>query len=189
VGTAPREKSRILVEMPVTTRKLDSQSIHQVGKFNRKFTVNSKLVLGMEDGRLTYSIAPVPPYEKEIPVDKVDASTFIDNDEKIIFFADVDSQLAGQVKVISWWNDFAYIDDLIVNPEFRGLGVGQALIGETIEWSQARRFPGIMLETQDDNVPACQLYQKCGFVLGGFDQFTFKNTKPNETALFWYLIF
>ncbi|HRQ24213.1 MAG TPA: GNAT family N-acetyltransferase [Anaerolineales bacterium] len=175
--------------MTVTTRKLDSQSIHQVDKFNRKFTVNSKLVLGMEDGRLTYWVAPVTPYEKEIPVDEVDASTFIDSDEKVIFFADVDGQLAGQVKVISWWNGFTYIDDLIVNPEFRGLGVGQALMREAIEWSKTKRFPGIMLETQDDNVPACQLYQKCGYVLGGFDQYTLKNFKPNETALFWYLIF
>jgi streptothricin acetyltransferase len=189
VGIAPREESRILVDMTLTTRKLDSQSIHQVDKFNRKFTVDIKLVLGMEDGKITYSIVPVPPYEKEIPVDEVDASTFIDNDEKIIFFADVDGQLAGQVKVISWWNGFAYIDDLIVNPEFRGLGVGQALMGEAIQWAKAKRFPGIMLETQDDNVPACQLYRKCGFVLGGFDHYTLKNFKPNETALFWYLIF
>jgi streptothricin acetyltransferase len=189
VGAAPREKSRILVEMTVTTRKLDLQSIHQVDKFNRKFTVDSKLVLGMEDGRLTYSIARATPYEKEIPVDEVDAATFVESDEKAIFFADVDGQLAGQVKVISWWNQFSYIDDLIVNAEFRGLGVGQALMREAIEWSQTKRFPGIMLETQDDNVPACQLYQKCGFVLGGFDQYTFKNIKPNEIALYWYLIF
>lgn len=175
--------------MTVKTRKLDSQSIHQVDKFNRTFTVASKLVLGMEDGRITCSIAPVTPYEKEIPIDDMDASTFIDSDEKVIFFADVDGIVAGQIKIITWWNRFAYIDDLIVNPQVRGLGVGQALMGEAIGWVKAKRFPGIMLETQDDNVPACQLYRKCGFVLGGFDQYTFKNIKPNETALYWYLIF
>jgi len=175
--------------MTVTTRKLAPQSIHQVDKFNRKFTVESKLVLGMEDGKIIYSIVSVTPYEKEIPVDEVDASTFIDSDEKVIFFADADGIVAGQIKIITWWNRFAYIDDLIVNPQVRGLGVGQALMGEAIGWAKAKRFPGIMLETQDDNVPACQLYQKCGYVLGGFDQYTFKNIKPNETALYWYLIF
>lgn len=31
------------------------------------------------------------------------------------------------------------------------------------------RPTGVMLETQNVNVPACQLYARCGFVLGGFD--------------------
>jgi hypothetical protein len=48
-----------------------------------------------------------------------------------------------------------------------------------------------MLETQDDNVPACTLYQSCGFVLDGFDRNVYKAINPNtkETALYWYLIF
>ena len=48
-----------------------------------------------------------------------------------------------------------------------------------------------MLETQDDNVPACTLYASCGFVLSGFDRDVYKAINPNtrEAALFWYLIF
>ena len=175
--------------MEITIRKMDLLNIHQVNQFDRKFTVNSKLVLCLENGKLTYSIVPVPPYEKEIPVEEVDVPSFINSDEKVIFLADVQGDLAGQIKVTTWWNQFAYIDDLIVNPEFRGQGVGQTLMGRAIEWAKAKRFPGIMLETQDDNVPACRFYEKCGFILGGFDGYVFKNTKPNETALYWYLIF
>ncbi|EFW6601301.1 streptothricin N-acetyltransferase Sat1, partial [Shigella sonnei] len=36
--------------------------------------------------------------------------------------------------------------------------------------------------------PACNLYAKCGFTLGGIDLFTYK-TRPqvsNETAMYWY---
>jgi len=52
-------------------------------------------------------------------------------------------------------------------------------------------FYGVMLETQDDNVPACTLYQSCGFVLSGFDRNIYKAINPHtkETALYWYLIF
>ena len=175
--------------MEITTHKMGLTFILQVNQFNRKFTVNSKLALNMENGKLTYSIVSVPPYEKEIPVDEVDASSFIDSDEKVIFLADVDGKFAGQIKVITWWNQFAYIDDLIVNPEFRGQGVAHALMGRAIEWAKAKHFPGIMLETQDDNVSACKFYESCGFILGGFDGYVFKNIKPNETALYWYLIF
>jgi len=175
--------------MEVITYKLDTLHIHLFNQFNRKFTVSSKVILDMAGGKLTWAITPVEPYEKEIPIDDVDASTFIDSEEKVIFLAEVDGKPAGQIKLITWWNGYAYIDDLIVNPEFRGLSVGRALMDEAIQWSKERRFPGVMLETQDDNVAACKLYESCGFVLGGFDQYTLKNFKPNETALFWYLIF
>lgn len=175
--------------MSLEIQKVNSQNKNLVDKFVRKFIVKEKVALSMEEGKLNYSIVPVSPYEKEIPVDDVDIDLFINNDEKIIFRAFVDNQLAGQIKMIKWWNGYAYIDDLIVNPQFRGQGVGKSQIAEAVRWSKEKRFPGIMLETQDDNVAACRLYQSCGFILGGFDAYTFKNIKPNEIALFWYLVF
>lgn len=175
--------------MNIAVRKMDDTFAHLFNQFNRTFTVSSKVVLDMAHGKLTWAITPVEPYEKEILIDEVDPATFINSDDKVVFLAEVDGDLAGQVKLITWWNGYAYIDDLIVNPQFRGLGVGKALMESAISWSREKRFPGIMLETQDDNVAACQLYNSCGFILGGFDQYTLKNFKPNETALFWYLIF
>ena len=35
-------------------------------------------------------------------------------------------------------------------------------------------MPGIMLETQNNNVAACKFYEKCGFVIGGFDFLGYK---------------
>jgi len=176
--------------MSINIEQVNLQNKHQVDKLERKFNVNSKIALSMENGKLNYSVVSVTPYEKEIPVDEVeDINSFIDNDEKIIFLAFTNEQLAGQIKMITWWNQYAYIDDLIVNPQFRGQGVGKSLIAEAVRWAKEKRFPGIMLETQDDNVAACRLYQSCGFILGGFDVYTFKNIKPNEIALFWYLVF
>ncbi|MED8089664.1 hypothetical protein Q5499_23540, partial [Escherichia coli] len=56
------------------------------------------------------------------------------------------------------------------------------------KWALSRQLLGIRLETQTNNVPACNLYAKCGFTLGGIDLFTYK-TRPqvsNETAMYWY---
>ena len=52
-------------------------------------------------------------------------------------------------------------------------------------------LPGIMLETQNNNVAACRFYESCGFHLGGFDRELYRGITPDtdETALFWYLIF
>jgi len=177
--------------MEIQIRQMDSQSLHQVDQFNRKFTVKSKLILNIEDGRLTYSISSVPPYEKEISIDAEDYTTFIDNPEKAIFFADMQGKLAGQIKVVRWWNKFAYIEDLVVNSEFRGKGVGQTLVNSAIDWAKYHHFPGITLEAQDNNVTACQLYEKCGFELCGFDTHLYRGINPStdEIALFWYLVF
>lgn len=88
-----------------------------------------------------------------------------------------------------WWNGFAYVNDLIVDRAHRGHGVGTALLRAGIDWAREQSFPGVMLETQHDNVAACRFYEAHGFVLGGFDRMTFQMHKPGEVALYWYLVF
>jgi len=177
--------------MNIKIRQMDAQSIHQVDRFERNSIVNSHLVLHVEENRITYSIVPVAPYEKRLNIETDDYTSFIDNPQKAIFFADVDSKLVGQIKMIPWWNKFAYVEELVVNPDFRGKGIGKVLMDHAIAWAKDQNFPGIMLETQDNNVPACKLYEKCGFKLSGFDVNAFKNfpETKNEIALYWYLIF
>jgi streptothricin acetyltransferase len=176
--------------MNITLRQMDSGSIHQVDQFNRNSMVNSHLMLHIQDNKISYSIIPVEPYEKVLTVDPEVYTTFIDNPEKVIFFADVDGKPAGQIKLVPWWNKFAYVEELIVDTEYRGKGVGRALMNRAIEWAKGQNFPGLTLETQDNNVPACRFYEKCGFVLGGFDLYAYKNLdNASEIALYWYLIF
>ncbi len=177
--------------MELQIRQMDSQSLHQVDQFNRNSMVNSELVLHVQDNKISYSIMPVEPYEKILLVDAEDYTTFIDNPEKVIFFAEVDGKSAGQIKMVPWWNTFAYLEELTVDTAFRGKGVGRALLTRAIEWAKQQHFPGVTLETQDNNVPACILYEKCGFVLSGFDLYAYRNfpESRDEIALYWYLIF
>jgi ribosomal protein S18 acetylase RimI-like enzyme len=177
--------------MNITIRQMDADSIRQDDSFRRNSIVDSKLILHLEGKELTYSIVSFEPYEKILSVDVDDYTTFIGNPEKVIFFADVDGKPAGQLKIFRHWNKFAYIEELAVDTEFRGKGVGRALLTRAIEWAKEHQFPGIELETQDNNVAACMLYEKCGFVLGGFDLYKYRNFAENEgeIALFWYLIF
>ena len=177
--------------MEIQIHQMDSQSIHQVDGFNRNSMVNSHLMLHIQDNKISYSIVPVEPYEKILDVEAEDYTTFIDNPQKVIFFADVDGKSAGQIKLIPWWNKFVYVEEFAVSPEFRGMGVGRALMNRAIEWAKHQNFPGITLETQDNNVPACRLYARCGFKLRGFDTHVYKGLNPttDEIALYWYLFF
>lgn len=176
--------------MPITIRQLEPNESTHTKVFSRKSMVTSRLVLQIENERLTYKIAPVdPPYEREVQLE--DTEYGFNETPPVVFFAEADGQPAGRIRMLKWWNQFGYVEDLVVNPQFRGLGVGRKLLERGIQWAREQGYPGVMLETQDDNVPACTLYQSCGFVLSGFDRNIYKAINPNtrETALYWYLIF
>ena len=175
--------------MEITIRKKDPEESSQTKSFSRKSAVTSRLVLAIENEKLTYTIVPVEPYERDVHAE--DTEYGFDDSGPTIFFAEAEGKLAGRIKMLKWWNRFAYVEDLVVNTEYRGMRIGRALLERGIQWAREHGFPGVMLETQDDNVPACMLYQSCGFVLCGFDRNVYKAINPNtkETALYWYLMF
>lgn len=176
--------------MSVSIRKLAPGETSLAKQFDRKSIVRSRLVLNIENEKLAYSIAPVePPYEREVQLE--DSDYGFSEIPPTVFIAEVDGKLAGRIRLLKWWNQFGYVEDLVVNPEFRGLKIGRTLLEHGIQWARENEFPGVMLETQDDNVSACTLYASCGFVLSGFDQNVYKAIYLNkkETALYWYLIF
>ena len=55
------------------------------------------------------------------------------------------------------------VHDLAVLPQYRGRGVGRALLGAAEEHARARGCCKLTLEVQDDNTPARTLYQRFGF--------------------------
>jgi streptothricin acetyltransferase len=176
--------------MEIVIREMDGHNIQDVNRCNGIFTVDSQLVLHAQNGRISYTVISVPPYEKQYPPDEVDYRDYINNPEKVIFLAYVNDKLAGQVRVLKYWNGYAYVDDVVVDTNHRKQGVGRALILQAIEWAREKNSPGLMLETQNNNVPACRLYESCGFELGGFDRNLYKGLMPgtDEIALYWYFI-
>ncbi len=176
--------------MEIFIREIDSTTLQNLNQADAEFTVTSKLVLHAENGVVRYTIVDVEPYRKKYALDEMDYSTYICNPERTIFFAYVDDHLAGQIRVLKYWNAYAYIDDIAVDVKFRGRGIGRALIQRVVEWAKEKNFPGIMLETQNNNVAACRLYESCGFTLGGFDRYLYKGLDPktDEIALYWYLM-
>jgi len=177
--------------MELTLLTLDVEHLQDVNRCDSTFTVALKLILNTQNGEIGYRIVSIPPYQKRYPVDVLDAITYIDNPDKVIFLAYLDGQIAGQIRVGRYWNRYAYIEDIVVDPPFRKQGVGRALLEQAIAWVKARGFPGIMLETQNNNVAACRLYERMGMQLGGFDKYLYKGITPDteEIALYWYLIF
>ena len=175
----------------LSIQPIDASNLHDLNRVDGTFTIDSRLVPNMQDGQIGYSIEPVQPHTKRYPAEKFDWATFIDNPGKVIYLAYVDGQLAGQIILWKNWNGYGYIEDIAVDASFRRQGIGRRLIEQAVAWAKSHALPGLMLETQDNNVAACRLYIACGFHLGGFDRELYRAIDPNTTeiALYWYLTF
>ncbi|MGB9093856.1 MAG: GNAT family N-acetyltransferase [Gallionella sp.] len=57
----------------------------------------------------------------------------------------------------------AWIEDMIVQEQFRGKGVGKALLDRAREWAMARGAKRIQLLADADNAPALDFYQHLGW--------------------------
>ncbi len=150
-----------------------------------RFLVESKLILSLSGGRLVYEVVAVAPYEKVYPPSEpVGESTT----PGASFLALSGNRIVGRIALSRHWNGFGYVNHLVVEPTFRRSGVGCALVLQAVEWSRAERLAGVMLETQNNNVAACRLYEYCGFRLSGFDQDLYRgqDADTKEVALFWY---
>lgn len=76
----------------------------------------------------------------------------------------------------------AWVEDLVVDRDYRRHGIGSALILAAKEWCQPKRINRLTLEMQPKNYPAIQMAHKLGFEYSGFnDQFY----RRQEIAIFF----
>lgn len=175
----------------IVIQPLTAANQADLNRCDNSFTVEAELYLHAKDERISYTVRPVTPYVKRYGPEVYDAQAYVGKPDHAAWLAYVDGRIAGQILMHKHWNRFAIIRDIAVDPPCRRQGVGRRLIEQAVGWARVRGLPGVMLETQHINVPACRLYESCGFVLGGFDAYLYRGVMPGtrEIALFWYLLF
>ena len=150
---------------------------------DRTFIVEHELRLYLANGVLRYEAIAVAPYEKVYPSSEklsADGASFV---------VKVGDRVAAEISLSKGWNGYAHIQNLVVAQAFRRQGLARELVERAIAWAESKCLAGVMLETQNNNVPACQLYESCGFNLQGFDSSLYRglNLHSQEVAVFWYL--
>lgn len=58
---------------------------------------------------------------------------------------------------------WAAVDDVFVEPDYRSLGIGHALMGKVREWAEERRTNGISLQVAAANERGRSFYRSLGF--------------------------
>jgi streptothricin acetyltransferase len=175
--------------MTIAITRVDGASLAEAGRIDGSFVIESKLVLSATADAPGFTVVPLPARAKRY--EPSDYAAYVGRHGKAAFLARDAGRPAGLVTLSRSWNGFALIDEILVDAAARRSGVGRVLIAAAVDWARSHDLAGVTLETQNTNVAACRFYQRCGFVLGGWDRFLYQAIDPgtDEIALYWYLIF
>ncbi len=77
------------------------------------------------------------------------------------FVTEADGRVVGTATTITYEGRFAWIGMVLVDPEYRGQGIGTRLLEKTIEHLDARHVPALKLDATPQGKP---IYEKLGFV-------------------------
>lgn len=85
-----------------------------------------------------------------------------------------DNKIIGYVTYFfcyyTWTGKALYMDDLYVEPDFRGQGVGSMLIHQIIEYAKDTGCHKLRWQVSEWNKPAIDFYQKLGAEINHVDQ-------------------
>jgi len=91
-----------------------------------------------------------------------------DDAEQLLLAAEVDGEVVGHVEARMRRDEAAgfagaYVEELAVAPEWRGRGVGTALMGAVDEWARGKGALTVALDHFHTNEGAHRLYERLGF--------------------------
>lgn len=110
-------------------------------------------------------------FEKEpeaviITVDDLIQDGFGENPLFGVFVAEVDQQIVGMAlyfyKYSTWKGKTIHLEDLIVSQNFRGKGIGKALLHEMVNLAQTEKIKRLEWNVLDWNTPAIDFYLESG---------------------------
>lgn len=80
------------------------------------------------------------------------------------FVAEVNGHIQGMalyyVRYSTWKGRRIYLEDLIVNEHYRGLGIGKRLFDVVLEETERKGYSGMVWQVLDWNEPAIHFYKK-----------------------------
>ncbi len=68
-------------------------------------------------------------------------------------------------------NSIADIGMIAVDSDYRGKGIGKSLMYSAENWFANNNYEYIQVTTQGDNLPACRLYESCGYKINKVEYF------------------
>jgi ribosomal protein S18 acetylase RimI-like enzyme len=89
----------------------------------------------------------------------------IDPSRERLWLAEVDGRLVGCVAIVKHAEEVAQLRWLLVDPAFRGRGLGRRLVEEALTFARAAGYRSVFLDTVKELPVAAELYRSAGFKL------------------------
>jgi ribosomal protein S18 acetylase RimI-like enzyme len=89
----------------------------------------------------------------------------IDSARERLWLAEVGEQLIGCIAIVKHAEEVAQLRWLVVDPGFRGQGLGGRLVQEAVAFARGAGYRSVFLETLEELPAAAALYRRAGFEL------------------------
>jgi len=112
------------------------------------------------------------------PLELDGLNNLIDSSSLSLFLAEKDGKVLGMLSLVVFaipTGVRAWIEDVVVDNEARGLGVGKALTNHAVREALKKGAQTIDLTSRPSRVAANQLYQKVGFKQRETNVYRFRN--------------
>ncbi|KAL6863629.1 GCN5-related N-acetyltransferase [Trichoderma novae-zelandiae] len=153
------------------------------------FEISSKVAKPYEALALGAEIitTPVEVVKKDFGFNETEFENITEPDG-VLFVVVEDEEVYGYVHAAKAWNNLVEIRWIVLDVSIRGRGYGSMLLDRVSIWARELGVAGIRLESQSNNVGACNFYERYGFEFGGYDEYLYRGIPENkhETAFFWY---
>ncbi len=96
--------------------------------------------------------------------------TQLEAPDAVVLVAERDGDVLGYAYATVEGNDYmalrgpaGVLQDIVVDPDYRGQGIGRTLLDATLAALEARGAPRVVLSTAERNEPAQRLFARAGF--------------------------
>lgn len=126
-------------------------------------------------------------YEKEFDITHWSFYMAFD-DEKSVGAATVAAR-TDKLYMLAGRDDACVLWDIRVADEYKHQGIGQKLFDLAVKNAKADGYRQMIIECQNNNVPACNFYRKQGALLSKVDMYAYYQEEAcrNEVQFLWYL--
>ncbi len=189
--------------MTITIRSLCLDDIGHLNDIDSNFRSDAKLTLNREHQDLQRIVWHLTYETLDKPFDKGHGYDLQEGDLQAIrqragagdclqLIAEDGDQIVGLLDVEpSNWRAVGWIWNILLDQEYRGLGIGRQFIDRATVWAIGRGLRALVAETQTNNINACRFYAHVGFVASGIDDRYYRYcgnpATAQDVAIFWYL--
>ncbi|MCB8814558.1 bifunctional helix-turn-helix transcriptional regulator/GNAT family N-acetyltransferase [Desulfosporosinus shakirovi] len=79
------------------------------------------------------------------------------------WFAEVDGEMIGAIAIVGHSEEKAQLRWFILHPKYRGIGLGNKLLNEAMQYCREKGYKNLFLVTTEDQKTAIKMYLKAGF--------------------------